>query len=376
VNAGPSVGVYRGECLSGPEGLRSLRAEWEALARRSTDYGVSCSYPIYDALLRCRHPEPGRVHFFCVRGPSGRLVAICPLELTRTRIRRVRFKCWSVPPDPDRPASSFLLARDADPAAAGRALAGLLETTAPAASLLCVERVVEEGPTMAVLRSVTPRHHCAAGPSLAVLGAERSADEWLAHISSKFRRNIRWGLRRMERLGNLEYRVAGQAAQLGAALEEFLALEAAGWKGGAPHGRALARAGNVERHARQLVASFSEQDGCEIHGLWLDGRCVAALLCFRAGGELFAFKIARDEQFSTYSLGQLLVFRVMSALSQRETVRAVNFGWEAGWLEPWGGETIGLATFYGALGGVPGSLALWLLGWPVLSRSRAATKAG
>lgn len=376
MNAALSAGVYRGECLAGPAGLESLRGEWETLARRSLDSGVAGSYPIYEALLRCRHPEPGRVHFFCLREASGRLVAICPLEPTHTRIRRLRFKCWSVPPDPDRPASSFLVEQDSDPAAVGRALAGLLEAIAPPASLLCVERVADDGQTMAVLRSVTPRQHCAAGPSLTVLGAERSADEWLAHISSKFRRNIRWGLRRMERLGKLEYRVVEQPAEVGAVLEEFLALEAAGWKGGAPHGRALARAGNVERHARQLVASFSEQDGCEIHGLWLDGRCVAALLCFRAGDELFAFKIARDEQFSAYSLGQLLVFRMMSSLSQRETVRAVNFGWEAGWLEPWRGEHVGLATFYGALGGLSGSLALRLLRLPGLSRSQAATKAG
>jgi len=375
MNAALAAEVYPGECLSGLGGLESLRSDWKALAREGWDYGVACSYPIYDALLRCRHPEPDRVHFFCFRDSSGRLVAICPLELTRTRIRRLRFKCWSVPLDPDRPASSFLVARDSDPAAVGRALAGQLAAMAPGARLLCVERVIEDGPTMAVMRSVVPPHHCVAGPTLAVLSAERSADEWLAHVSSKFRRNIRWGLRRMERLGDFEYRVTEEPGEAEVVLEAFLALEAAGWKGGTPHGRALARAGNVERHARQLVASFREQGGCEVHGLWLDGRCIAALLCFRAGDELFAFKIARDEQYSTYSLGHLLVFRMMSSLSQRETVRAVNFGWEAGWLEPWRGENIGLATFYGTLGGLTGWLALRLLGLPGLSRPQAATKA-
>jgi hypothetical protein len=57
-------------------------------------------------------------------------------------------------------------------------------------------------------------------------------------------------------------------------------------------------------------------------------------------------------------------------------VRAVNFGWEAGWLDPWRGANIGLATFYGALGGLPGSLALGLLALPGLSRSQAAPRAG
>jgi CelD/BcsL family acetyltransferase involved in cellulose biosynthesis len=368
VNAGAAAGPRAAGFRVGLDGLRSLREEWEALAQRSSSHAVSTSFPIYEALLRCRHPEPDRIHFFCIREPTNRLVAICPLELTNTRIRRLEFACWSSLSDPDRPCSSFLLDGLSDPQSIGAALLGSLREVAPRTRLISMERVVQGDETMSVLQGISPHYRVGSGPFLTILRPCPSGDGWLQKVSSKFRRNIRWGMRRMERLGILDYRVATEPGEVSARFTEFLQLEAAGWKGHAPNGRALSRKESVEQHALALVDAFTTGSGCELHGLWLDDCCIAALLCFRAGSELFAFKIARDERFKTYSVGHLLVFRVLSSLAERSEIHAVNFGWEAGWMEPWGGDKVMLSNVLVGLGGFSSRLAISLLSLPARSR--------
>jgi CelD/BcsL family acetyltransferase involved in cellulose biosynthesis len=89
---------------------------------------------------------------------------------------------------------------------------------------------------------------------------------------------------------------AGEAA----AVEEFLALEASGWKGRA--GSAL----SVARHAgffRALCARFAEHGRLQLYALSAAGRTVAMKCNLVAGDGVFCFKIAYDEAFARFSPG-------------------------------------------------------------------------
>ena len=91
-----------------------------------------------------------------------------------------------------------------------------------------------------------------------------------------------------------------------AAVEEFLALEAAGWKGRA--GTALAANPADAAFFREVCARFADAGRLELHTLEVPTGPVAMQVALRAGDAVFHMKVAYDEQFGDHSPGvQLLV---------------------------------------------------------------------
>mgnify|MGYP001179588632 CR=1 FL=1 len=114
--------------------------------------------------------------------------------------------------------------------------------------------------------------------------------------------------RRLAETGRLEHRTARTQEEIRHALEAFLTLEAAGWKGRERTAMAIDR--YRAAFAREAVHRLAEQDMCRIHTLTLDGRPVASLVVFVEAGCAYTWKTAYDEQLCAYSPGVLLAIEV------------------------------------------------------------------
>jgi hypothetical protein len=355
--------TLQGEVYVGLEGLLALATEWSRLERLGGGQGYATAFSAYEALLRYRHPEPSRARFFCLRLPGRGLAAIVPLEVGRVRIRRCPFAAWRFPADPDRPSSGFLLHPSLQPESIWSALLPLMSSEAPGVGLLALERTERGSPTWRALQASPFHRRAVPQGELARLAVDRSITEVFAGTTRKFQRNLAWGQRRLQRLLELDYRVARDPAALAPALEAFLALEAAGWKGSEAEGKAILRRPEVARHARGAVDLMGAQSECEIHGLWHGHDCMAALVVFRSGDELYAFKVARSEEvIPSVSLGQQMMYRFIENATGQPGIRTINFGWEGAWLRPWGTRSIPLEQAYLALRGWRSRAALQLLG--------------
>ncbi len=125
-----------------------------------------------------------------------------------------------------------------------------------------------------------------------------------AHHFREFRR-LR---RRLEETGKVIHQVARAPDEVRPAMESFLALESAGWKG--RKGTAM----TVDRYqaafAREAVHRLAERDMCRIHSLTLDGRVIASLVVFVEQGVAYTWKTAYDESLATFSPGTLLMLDV------------------------------------------------------------------
>jgi CelD/BcsL family acetyltransferase involved in cellulose biosynthesis len=238
----------------------------------------------------------------------------------------------------------------------------MMQRASPRPGIALFEKIEADGPACRAIRASGLVARAFRRPGVFRLDLDTPAEAILARASRKFRFNVRSRRRRVESLGRLDHRVVTAPASLESALDVFLALEAAGWKGTDPTGHAIALRPEVERHARALVGLAGGRGECEIHGLWQDERCVAALVGLAGPGELFVFKIARDESFSAFSVGHLLVESVVDDCRRRTGLAALNFGWEAEWMMPWGGRLTSVHDWYVALGGWRGRLAMLLLG--------------
>ncbi|RWX74373.1 GNAT family N-acetyltransferase [Neorhizobium lilium] len=127
-------------------------------------------------------------------------------------------------------------------------------------------------------------------------------------VSAHHFREMRRQWRRLERLGQLTYSVARQPEEVRLRMEEFLALEAKGWKG--KKRSALVSDRYRAAFAREAITNLAEVDAVRIHTIDLDGHAIASIIVFLMAGEAYTWKTAYDEELGQYSPGKLLIMRL------------------------------------------------------------------
>ncbi|GAA4120500.1 GNAT family N-acetyltransferase [Aminobacter aganoensis] len=141
------------------------------------------------------------------------------------------------------------------------------------------------------------------------LESELDGDDYLkAALGNRHYKEFRRLERRLAEQGVVEHKVARTQDDVRHAIEQFLTLEASGWKGRRRTAMAIDR--YRAAFAREAVHRMSEQDMCRIHSLTLDGRTIASLVVFVEAGVAYTWKTAYDETLSGYSPGTLLMMAV------------------------------------------------------------------
>lgn len=127
-------------------------------------------------------------------------------------------------------------------------------------------------------------------------------------LATNHLREMRRQWRQIEKLGSLTYSVARQPQDIRLRMEEFLALEASGWKG--RKRSALVNDRYRAAFAREAVNNLGAIDAVRIHTLDLDGAAIASLVVFITAGEAYTWKTAYNEDLARFSPGKLLMQKV------------------------------------------------------------------
>ena len=105
------------------------------------------------------------------------------------------------------------------------------------------------------------------------------------------------------------------------AVDQFLALEAAGWKG--EEGTALAGGPGAE-FFREICGAFAETDRLQMLTMQAGDRTVAMQSALIAGEGLFCFKIAYDESLGRFSPGTQLIAETACEFHRRPELQWVD----------------------------------------------------
>lgn len=149
----------------------------------------------------------------------------------------------------------------------------------------------------------------------------RTAADAETFLKAGLSRSKRQGLQRTERRlaesGKLEARWLTEADDLGAWTQDFLKLEASGWKG-AEH-TALASTAAQAHFFREMLKQGVAAGGIQLGRLDFNDRPIAMIcnLMARDGG--YSFKIAYDEEFADHSPGTLIELSLIRELHARGT---------------------------------------------------------
>lgn len=156
-----------------------------------------------------------------------------------------------------------------------------------------------------------------------VLANGSDAESYLTNaIGKNHRREYRRLLRRLSETGSLEYRIITGKTALKDAFNDFLSLEAAGWKG--TRGTAFLSKQADTDFARETVLSLAERDLVRIHTLTLDDRLIASLVVFVQGDQAWTWKTAYDETLRAYSPGVLLMIEVLKNHLENPALRITD----------------------------------------------------
>lgn len=142
-----------------------------------------------------------------------------------------------------------------------------------------------------------------------MLESDEPAETYLKDaISPHHYREMRRQWRQLAAQGPLEYAVARQPEEVRLKMEEFLALEAKGWKG--RKRTALINDRYRAAFAREAITNLAEIDAVRIHTVESEGKAIASLIVFLMAGEAYTWKTAYDENFHRYSPGKLLMVKL------------------------------------------------------------------
>ncbi len=129
-------------------------------------------------------------------------------------------------------------------------------------------------------------------------------------------------MRRLQEKGKISFEIAAKPDAVLDAVEGFLTLEARGWKGRS--GTALYSLKQIAAFSRQAVSSLVAKRHCKIYTMKLDGKIIAALICFEASGEHFTWKMAFEEDYKQYSPGVQLLMQATEHMLALKNFKGAN----------------------------------------------------
>jgi hypothetical protein len=160
------------------------------------------------------------------------------------------------------------------------------------------------------------------GHQRALLAPSQERAHYLDHaIGAKKRKELRRQRKRLADAGELTSSTSNEPAAVAAALGDFLALEASGWKGRA--GTAARADDGIRAFMESAVTALAREGKARIARLTAAGRPIAALVTLQSGATAWCWKIAYDEAFARFSPGvQLLTDMTQALLDDTAVTRA------------------------------------------------------
>jgi CelD/BcsL family acetyltransferase involved in cellulose biosynthesis len=137
-------------------------------------------------------------------------------------------------------------------------------------------------------------------------------------LGQRQHKELRRHWRRLGETGAVLFSSATEPDAITAALADFFALEAAGWKGRA--GTAMTGRADIRHFIETAVSGLAAEGLVAIDRIRLDGRAVAATIVLRSGRTVWFWKIAYDEAFSKVSPGVMLSVVLTDELLEDPTV--------------------------------------------------------
>jgi CelD/BcsL family acetyltransferase involved in cellulose biosynthesis len=307
--------------------LENTRSLWTAMLARADALNVFMD----PALVRVAAGiDPGGEHraLLAWKSVDGRrqLVGIWTFRVGQGRKSVLPFRILTIPAY----AHAYLATPIVDRDCLDDTLHAMLDRIADDPQLpkiIALDAIGTDGPTYEALRRVLA--HRGSAPCILEefrrpkLASDLDGKVYLAEaLSGSTRKKLRQHRRKLSERGDLAFVIASEPAAVRRALEEFLVMEAKGWKG--QQGTALLSDSADAAFMRGAVSALAELGCASIHSLYLDGKPVSMQIVARCGTAAFTWKTAYDETLRDFSPGMLLLEDYTAAFLADKSIAFVD----------------------------------------------------
>jgi CelD/BcsL family acetyltransferase involved in cellulose biosynthesis len=304
--------------------LESLAGEWNGLADL-TGHAL-LRHEWFLSAARTVHANDS-LSIVADRDATGRLTGVAPLVARIDGgVTRVELLGAAVLHEP----SGFLCAA---PDRRTALLESVLELRRP---LLLSRMVADSLPPLAEGQSTDRQGLVISRPAPASLAIELEgkSDAFFDALPGKLRYDIRRARRRAEALGSISFEaLAPSPAVVGSLFAEFMAVEAAGWKG--RQGSALAAKPALRAFFRFYCERTAEQGTLRMFRLRIAGKVAAVQMAVEVYNRLWVLKIGYDEAVGQCSPGLLVTAEAIRYTIDRRLECYEFLGSVEAWEERW-----------------------------------------
>ena len=290
--------------------LASLREDWRDLVSRALEPNV-----FYDPAFALAAAPVFGTHAGAVLvwSKAGKLIGLFPAQIERRYGVMATLTGWT---HPYAPFGVPLVDRD-EAEAAVTAFLDHVETDERLPKLVLLPLVATEDLFAAALARVLARHGGAmeayGAHARALLAPAENRATYLDHaLTTKKHKELRRQRRRLLDKGQLKVATAHDADSIPRALNDYLTLEASGWKGRA--GSAAVQDGAIRAFFEEAITALAAQGHARIDQLMQLNRPLAATITLRSGNAAWLWKIAYEEEVARFSPGVQLTLDVTEAM--------------------------------------------------------------
>lgn len=180
-----------------------------------------------------------------------------------------------------------------------------------------------DGPFHNLLKARSHHYAVLESWSRACLRPTGTFENWLQNNFDQKRRKEFKRLRsRLSEQGNLQTEILSKADSADSFIEDFLILEASGWKG--KSGTAIAADVNKSIALREALRNLHLVGKLRFWQLQLNGKSIASLFAIVEGTKAWLGKIAYDEKFAKYSPGALIILDCTESFFREPTITQID----------------------------------------------------
>jgi len=169
-----------------------------------------------------------------------------------------------------------------------------------------------------------------------ILSLPDSAEKYRAELSSKFRQYLNRNTRKLDELANVNFRICDNNSLPRENIARFLEIEHKNWKG--QQSSSLKSDQTNAGLFADAAEKFAAYDMMHFNFLEADGKTIAGQYAIRANRSLYVHKIGYDEDYVTFSPGNMLFNKVIEHACDSGKFDELNFMSDSQWQSKWNVE--------------------------------------
>lgn len=312
--------------------LAGYREEWDQLLENCVQKSPMLSYAWVSSYLDHRL-ENSESWYVVLAHSDNKLVGVLPVIVTPYRVLGLSRPVLKTPHDAHTLGGDALLARDAT-ADLFPLIIQAAELETPDRYVFKLSRVVEDSPT--ITSCLILKDHYVHKENVGIgyyYPARDNFEEYYSALSKNMRGNLRRAENKLRQMVELEMDVLEGVEATAGFLNDFMPVEASGWKGRS--GSAIGKSTELTDFYTTLTERLSRSGMLRWECLYGDRKLIAANLCVRFGGTIVIWKLGYDEDFRKYSPGGILFKHVLERAFSDDGIEEFNLMSDTAWQTNW-----------------------------------------